>query len=401
LIDGLGEQINNYMAKSRTKVIFGWEEALNIREHVNNMIKDIQKYFYIGQEVFLLVAKPVTETEFYSKFIKNIGPAEIVTYECQNPTMLDLAQVYSLYQKNRQRIIIGMGGGSIMDLTKAIIGWAYHNSFIPAFPRISEGSPCYPLILIPTIAGSGSEISPYIIMTDKQGCKITNGAIYPYLSIVDPYATMSSLHYQTLYAGLTAFSQALEAFVSKNASEETDIIAYKAIELILENFPRILNNKGDKKGRENFCLASVLSGFSINAGLGLPTAMAHQFHDLPHGLILSLLLPSIIEFNYPSCREKYDAINNLFFYRGDTLSKTIQSWFNYLGVYKFEGTYRKNLETFLHSEYCIRLSSELVMENIHSITNPGEVNADDIKRLFFSLYTIPLQTQVMDSVLLF
>jgi len=401
LIDGLDEQINNYITNSRTKIVFGWEESLNVRKHIDKMITELQKYFYIGQEVFLLVSKPVTETEFYSKFIKNIGPAEIVKYECQNPAILDLAQIYSLYQKNKQRILIGMGGGSIMDLAKAIMGWAYHNSFIPAFPRISEGSPCYPLILMPTIAGSGSEVSPYIVMTDKQGCKITNGAIYPYLSIVDPFATMSSLHYHTLYAGLTAFTQALEALVSKNASEETNLLAYKAIELILENFPRVLNNKGDRIGREKFSLASVLAGLSIKAGLGLPTAMAHQFHDLPHGLIMSLLLPSIIEFNYPSCVEKYDAINNLFFYRGDTLSKTIQSWLNYLGVYKFEGTYRKNLETFLNSEYCIRLSSELVMDNIHAATNPGEFNADDIKRLFFSLYTIPLQTQVMDSVLLF
>ncbi|HPZ08290.1 MAG TPA: iron-containing alcohol dehydrogenase [Candidatus Eremiobacteraeota bacterium] len=396
----LDNHIEEYMQKSKTTIIFGWEKSMEIRNYIDILIKEIQQYLYIGNEVFFLVSKPVTETEFYLKFVKNLGPAEIFPYECQNPGLSDLAQVFSVYRKNRQRIVVGMGGGSIMDLAKAIAGWAYHPGFIPAFPLISEGLPVYPLLLVPTMSGSGSEVTPYIVMTDKQGCMVTNGLVFPHIAIVDPYPTLSTLHYQTVYAALTAFAQALEALVSRGATEETDSLAFKAIEIILVSLPGVLANKGNREGRENLALASVLAGLAMKAGLGLATSMAQQIHDLPYGLILSLFLPSIIEYNESYCWEKYERVNNLFLYRSEHLSKTIQDWFSYLGIYSFDGMYRKNMEAFLHSEYCIRLSTRLVIDNIHYGTNPRQAEVEDIKNLFFSLHTIPIQVKTIEESLL-
>lgn len=389
----LENDLKSYVEHSKTRVVFGWEKSLEIRSYIDTVIRELQQYLYIGDQVFLLIARPLTETEFYSKFIENLGPAEVFPCECQNPGLMDLAEVFAAYRKNRQRIVVGVGGGSIMDLAKAISGWAYHPGFIPAFPRISEGLPCYPLILIPTIAGTGSEVTPYIFMTDKQGCRVINGLIPPYISIVDPWPSLTSMHYQTLYASMTAFTHSIEALVSKNATQETDKLAFRAIELILTNLPKVLKNKGHREGRTMLSLASVLAGLSTKAGLGLATCMALQIHNIPYGLILSLLLPFIIEYNETFCREKYEFVNNLFIYRREKLSETIQDWFNYLGIYSFDGIYRKNLETFLHSEYCIRLSTQLVKDNIHYVTNPAITDEEAIKNLFFSLHTIPLQPQ--------
>jgi len=389
----LENDIKSYVEQSKTRIVFGWEKSLEIRNYIDTVIRDLQQYLYIGEQVFLLIARPLIETEFYSKFIKHIGPSEIFPCECQNPGLMDLAEVFAAYRKNRQRIVIGVGGGSIMDLAKAISGWAYHPGFIPAFPRISEGLPCYPLILIPTMAGTGSEVTPYIFMTDKQGCRVINGLVPPYISIVDPWPSITSMHYQTLYAAMTAFAHSVEALVSKKATPETDKLAFRAIELILTNLPKVLKDKSHMEGRTMLSLASVLAGLSTNAGLGLTACMALQIHNIPYGLILSLILPFVIEYNEPFCREKYEDVNNLFIYRGEKLSETLQEWFNYLGVYSFEGMYRKNLETFLHSEYCIRLSTQLVKDNIHYVTNPAIADEEAIKNLFYSLHTIPLQPQ--------
>jgi len=318
-----------------TKIIFGWEKSLDLRKYLKNMIDELFEFFYLEEEIFMLVAEPITKTDYYSKLVENLGPAEIVPVEIQNPGLLDLAELFSIYRKNKKRIVVGLGGGSVMDLAKAITGWSYHTSFIPAFPLVSKGIPSYPLDLIPSIAGSGSEVSPYIIMTDKQGYKVTTGLINPYLTIVDPSSTTTTPHYSSLYSALTAFGQAIEALASKNASEETDIFAYKAIEIILYYLPKILQNKEDVEGRKHLSFASLLAGLSMEAGLGLATSMAHQIHDLPHGLVLSLLLPSIIKFNSIVAWEKFDKVNKLFIHRSQDLSETIQNWFNYLGVYSF------------------------------------------------------------------
>jgi alcohol dehydrogenase class IV len=402
LIDILLENdIKSYVENSKTRIVFGWEKSLEIRSYIDRVIRELQQYLYIGDQVFLLIDRSLTETDFYSKFIKKLGNAEVFPCECQNPGLMDLAEVFAAYRKSRQRIVVGVGGGSIMDLAKAIAGWAYHPGFIPAFPRISEGLPCYPLILIPTMAGTGSEVTPYIFMTDKQGCRVINGLVPPYISIVDPWPSLTSMHYQTLYASMTAFAHSIEALVSKNATPETDKLAFRAIELILINLPKVLKNKGHIEGRTMLSLASVLAGLSAKAGLGLAACMALQIHNIPYGLILSLVLPFVIEYNEALCREKYEIVNNLFIYRGEELSGTIQNWFNYLGVYSFDGIYRKNLEMFLHSEYCIRLSAQLVMDNIHYVTNPAITDEEAIKNLFFSLHTIPLQAQKRYGELMF
>jgi len=396
----LENDIKSYIEHSKTRIVFGWEKSLEIRSYIDTVIRELQQYLYIGDQVFLLIARPLVDTEFYSKFIKRLGPSEVFSCECQNPGLMELAEVFAAYRKNRQRIVIGVGGGSIMDLAKAISGWAYHPGFIPAFPRISEGLPCYPLILIPTMAGTGSEVTPYIFMTDKQGCRVINGLVPPYISIVDPWPSLTSMHYQTLYSTMTAFSHSIEALVSKNATPETDKLAFRAIELILTNLPKVLKDKGHREGRTMLSLASVLAGLSTNAGLGLATCMALQIHNIPYGLILSLILPYVIEYNQVFCSEKYEKVNNLFIYRGEKLSETLQEWFNYLGIYSFDGIYRKNLETFLHSEYCIRLSTQLVKDNIHYVTSPITADEEDIKNLFFSLHTIPLQPHKRYSDLL-
>ena len=377
----------------KTRLIFGRGESLKLRTHIKNMIEDLREYFYIEEELFLIVSKSVTETNFYKNFLLNTKPAEVIICDYQDPGLLELAEIYSRYRKNRKRIIVGMGGGSIMDLAKSTAGWAYHTRFIPAFPIVSEGLPCYPLILMPTLAGSGSEASPYIVMTDKQGCKVTNGLIPAYMSVIDPLATVSAPLYETLYAALIAFSQSVEAFVSTNASEETKLYSYKAIELIIYYLARVLKNKEDEESRSYLSLASMFSGISKRTGLGLTTSIGQQVSNLPYGLIVALLLPAVIKFNYPLCEEEYDKINNLFLYRAENLADTIQSWFDYLGVYSFEGIYRKNIENFLQSEYCMRLATQLVLENLHYNTNPRKADEEEIKKLIFSLYTIPIQSQ--------
>ncbi|MBQ8344118.1 MAG: bifunctional acetaldehyde-CoA/alcohol dehydrogenase [Clostridia bacterium] len=214
-------------------------------------------------------------------------------------------------------VIIALGGGSAMDAAK--IMWVMYEhpevdfmdmamrfmdirKRIYTFPKMGEKA--Y-FIAIPTSAGTGSEVTPFAVITDeKSGVKypLADYELLPNMAIIDTDFHMSAPRGLTAASGIDAVTHALEAYASIMATDYTDGLALKALKVIFEYLPRAYDNgQVDVVAREKMANAATIAGMAFaNAFLGVCHSMAHKlgaFHHLPHGVANALMINQVIRFN--------------------------------------------------------------------------------------------------------
>ena len=213
--------------------------------------------------------------------------------------------------------IIAIGGGSAMDAGKIMWVMFEHPEVdfldmamrfmdirkrIYTFPKMGEKA--Y-FIAVPTSSGTGSEVTPFAVITDeKTGSKypLADYQLLPKMAIIDADMMMNQPKGLTSASGIDALTHALEAYASIMATDYTDGLALKAMKLIFNNLPSAYENgAADPKAREEMANASTLAGMAFaNAFLGLSHSMAHKlgaFHHLPHGIANALLITDIMRYN--------------------------------------------------------------------------------------------------------
>lgn len=213
--------------------------------------------------------------------------------------------------------IIALGGGSAMDAAK--IMWVMYEhpevdfqdmamrfvdirKRVYTFPKMGEKA--Y-FIAIPTSAGTGSEVTPFAVITDeKTGVKypLADYELLPNMAIIDTDVHMSAPKGLTAASGIDAVTHALEAYASIMATPYTDGLALQALKVIFENLPAAYDNGlTDVNARENMANAATMAGMAFaNAFLGVCHSMAHKlgaFHHLPHGIANALMIDEVIRFN--------------------------------------------------------------------------------------------------------
>jgi alcohol dehydrogenase class IV len=277
-----------------------------------------------GTKVFLVTDKGVTEAGWV-KLLEEDLRSENINYILfdditPNPKDDEVMNGAEILKREKCDIVLAIGGGSPMDCAKAISIVSTNNVSVEEFEGIDEVKiPGLPLICIPTTAGTSADISQFAIINKKKDFRkfaIISKLIVPDVALIDPRTTTTMNPKLTAETGMDAFVHAIEAYVSNVSSPITDINALKAIELIIANLPCAYNEPGNMFCRKNMMLASLLAGFAFsNASLGLVHSMAHSLGgsmDFAHGECNSLLLESVIEFNFDSAPEKYSDIARLF-----------------------------------------------------------------------------------------
>lgn len=203
------------------------------------------------------------------------------------------------------------------------------------------------LICIPTTSGTGSEVTPFAVVTDDRvGIKypLADYALTPNMAIVDPELTMRMPKQLTAYGGIDALTHALESYVSVMASEFTDGLALQAIELLMTYLPRAYNQGvHDPEAREKVHYAATIAGMAFaNAFLGVCHSLAHKlgstFH-VPHGLANALMISHVIRYNatdapfkqaifpqyrYPNAKHRYAEIAEHLQLGGDTDDEKVE-----------------------------------------------------------------------------
>ena len=214
-------------------------------------------------------------------------------------------------------VIIAVGGGSAMDAGK--IMWVLYEhpeadfqdmamrfvdirKRVYTFPKMGEKA--Y-FVAIPTTAGTGSEVTPFAVITDEQtGVKypLADYELMPNMAIVDADMMMNAPKGLTAASGIDAVSHALEAYASMMATDYTDGLALRALKLLFDNLPAAYENgPRDPRARENMANAATMAGMAFaNAFLGVCHSMAHKlgaFHHLPHGVANALMIDEVLRFN--------------------------------------------------------------------------------------------------------
>ena len=214
-------------------------------------------------------------------------------------------------------VIIALGGGSAMDAAKGM--WLFYehpdvdfNSLRLRFLEIRKRAFKFPkmgnkaqLVAIPTTSGTGSEVTSFAVISDKKNnmkYPLADYELTPNIAIIDPQFVMSLPKSATADTGLDVLTHALEAYVSVMASDYTDGLAMKAIQLVFKYLPRAYKNGAeDAEAREKMHNASCMAGMAFtNAFLGLNHSIAHKIggeYHVPHGRANAVLLPHVIKYN--------------------------------------------------------------------------------------------------------
>lgn len=229
-----------------------------------------------------------------------------------NPTNELVEEAAELALNEKIELFIAVGGGSSIDLTKAVNVLMTNPGPIGQYGGIGNvKNNVLPLIAIPTTAGTSSEITNVVALTDTVAvCKyvIIDNKLTPNNVIIDPEFTKTMPPSVTAATGMDAITHAVESYISNMATPLTEYNSLKGLEILYNNLPKVVADGANMEAREQMMLGCIIAGFGFsNANLGLVHGIAHtlsaHFH-LAHGMANASVLPYVMEFNAESCPEK-------------------------------------------------------------------------------------------------
>lgn len=214
-------------------------------------------------------------------------------------------------------IIVGIGGGSSLDTAKAVAAMATNPGSILDYVGLHKiKNPPLPIIAIPTTAGTGSEVTIWSVFTDERTkLKVATGSvlIFPKVALCDPELTIGLPPPLTASTGMDALAHAIECYTNNACQPISGSLAIGAIELIGTHLSNAVLNGQNRPSRYAMLLASTMAGMAMNATrLGLSHALAMPLGSwdlkIPHGVCNAVILPIVMEFNYPAAPDRFSAV---------------------------------------------------------------------------------------------
>ena len=316
-------QTQSFSINQPTKIIFG----TNSVKQLGNVVTELG-----GRRVFLVVDPGLKKAGIVEQISTILTENKIphILYEKVIPEPgLKLAdQGMKLAKKNRADCVIGVGGGSALDIAKAVSILLTNGGKAEDYLGLGKiKMPGVPKIMIPTTAGTGAEVTfTAVFINEKTQSKggMNGDPLYPDAAILDPALTLSLPPAITAATGIDAFTHALEAFVSTQAHVISDMYAVEAMDLISRNLGPAYANGANLEARSAMLLGSLLGGKALaTAGVGLVHAMAYPLGGMfntAHGLANAVLLPYVVEYNIIGNPEKFATIAQIMGYDTDGLA---------------------------------------------------------------------------------
>lgn len=357
------------------KIIVGAGSLLN-----NGLCLEKKKALVIVDE-FLLSSDSI------KKFIKFFKEVSIYTEIKREPTSDDVAQVLKFMGDNRYDIVVGIGGGSVLDVSKLVASLYGNNICLQkAFGKNTIAKRYIELLMVPTTSGTGSEATPNSIIidsTDNVKKAVIGNVLIPDIVILDAELTVTLPPSLTASTGIDAFCHCLESLISKNATPISESYSYQGIRLIGKYLKRAIETPDDVEAREKILLGSFLGGAALTlAGTTAVHALAYPLgkRGVPHGVANSVLLPWVLEHNLASCEEKLESI--IPYLENDKL-KCAKDVVEYIKKYLVDIPVPRDMEKYGITLACLEeLSSEAMDQTRLLNNNPCDVNKEDAAKIY-------------------
>ena len=380
------------------------------------------------KRAFIVTDKFLAESGFTSRITEKLNEIGILhsTFSdiMPDPTLQSAKNGAKLMAAFKPDVIIALGGGSAMDAAK--IMWVLYEhpevdfadmamrfsdirKRIYTFPKMGEKA--Y-FVAVPTSAGTGSEVTPFAVITDeKTGVKypLADYELLPDMAIVDVDLHMSAPQGLTAASGIDAVSHAIEAYVSVMASDFTDGLAIHALKIIFEYLPAAYADGANAVAREKMANAATIAGMAFaNAFLGVCHSMAHKlgaYFHLPHGIANALLLDEVIRFNaaevptkmgtfsqyaYPHTKRRYAEIAEALNLGGKTDDEKVENLIKAIDALKEKTGIRRTIKDYgiEEEEFLAKLDemSENAFDDQCTGANPRYPLVEEIRQMYLNAY---------------
>lgn len=333
------------------------------------------------------------------KMVTDVMDAAGIAYEIYdevvpNPTVTNVKNGVKAFAEAKADFLVAIGGGSSMDTAKGI-GIVTNNPEFSDVVSLEGVAPTkkktVPIIAFPTTAGTAAETTiNYVIIDEEKHKKMVcvDPNDIPCCSIIDAELMYSLPKGTTAATGLDALTHAIEGYITKAAWELSDMFEIEAIRLINKYLRLAVFDPQNPKGREGMALAQYVAGMAFsNVGLGVVHGMAHpmgSLHNIPHGVANALLLPTIMEFNAPVCREKYVEIAKAMgaYKEGMTQIEAAQAACDAVRALAVEVGIPQHLSEIGIYEKDIDALADQAIADVCTPGNPRKVTRDDIVALY-------------------
>ncbi len=285
---------------STVSLIFGNETAVNSSDQIVNLL---------GKNIFVITDEGLTELGLYDKTIKKLqskSNINIFNKVESDPSKSTLLKAFDEAADFKSTGVLGFGGGSSMDVAKLISLLLGSNQNIDTIWGVNNAKgPRIPLVLIPTTAGTGSEVTPISIITmdDKEKKGVSSKLILPDLAILDPSLTINLPPNITASTGIDAMVHAIEAYTSINPNNNpiSKMLSIEALKFLGSSIKTAVFEGDNINARSNMLFGSMLAGKAFaNSPVAAVHALAYPIgglFNISHGLSNSLVLPSVMKFN--------------------------------------------------------------------------------------------------------
>ena len=297
-----------------TRIIFG--------EGCLDQIGKITTEFGAKKALIITGRKAMRCHGVIDRMINLLEPIEAHSFEEvePNPSFETIENAIRVFKEQNCDIVIGLGGGSPLDVAKVVAALSKKEKTIAEFfiPPIKIESKDFPMIAVPSTSGTGSEATPFSVATDteKRVKKVaTHHLLFPETSLVDPSICKTMPKDVIAQTGLDAISHAIEAYWAKRAQPITDTIALDALRHIFSNFRIAYQDSENSIARSEMALGSLEGGMALSntfatASHAISFPLTAKY-DIPHGLAVALTLPLFLEFNAPSIPIKISGLLNV------------------------------------------------------------------------------------------
>jgi len=293
---------------SPTKIIIGEGSASEIGKEARALG---------GRKVLIVTDQGVVRSGILDSVLESLRKEKLKTkvfdeVEPEPPARI-VDKCAEVVRKEKFNLVIGVGGGSSLDVAKGVSILATNKGVVLDYVGVDTvPKPGLPKILVPTTAGTGSEVTRVFVITDEQ--ENTKKVVYTNfnianVAILDPLLTLSLPQSVTADTGVDALVHAIEAYVSVNSTPFSDMLALHAISLISENLPKAYAKGSDLEARYNMLLAATVAGLAFTSGglgavHGLAYVLGTEYH-MSHGRSNAIMLPHVMRYNLIGNYRKY------------------------------------------------------------------------------------------------